>query len=80
MKTPNLPLSNLETHFDKPDPEMETELARRMSKICIHAAGRILDDARCYAPFEYRQAYTAIVGGLNTIEQHLTDLALNPTE
>jgi hypothetical protein len=50
-------------------------LACRMAKICIHAAGRILDDARCYPPFEYRQAYTAIVGGLNTIEQHLTDLA-----
>jgi hypothetical protein len=66
MKKPNLP----------PPPELvlEVEIARRRALHHVHDSSRILVDVMHYTDINHRQAYTEVVGALNTIEQRLIDL------
>jgi hypothetical protein len=59
---------------DSLDPALEVELARRRSLHHVHDASRILTDAMPFVEADNRQLYTAIVGGLSTLECHLADL------
>jgi hypothetical protein len=56
-----------------PDP-LELEIARRRALHHVHDAARIITDVMPYIPVDDRQAYTAIVGGLSSLEQRLNDL------
>jgi hypothetical protein len=59
---------------NEPDVALELELARRRATHHIADASSILSSAMYLVPFDLRQTYTAIVGGLNTLSQHLDDL------
>ena len=50
------------------------EIARTRAIHRIHEAAEILADAMPKVAVADRQLYTAIVGGLCTLERHLTDL------
>jgi len=67
MKKPIATLSNSEA-------SLEIELARRRAMHHVHDAARILTDAMHYVEPDYRHTYTAIVGSLSDLEQHLADL------
>ncbi len=56
------------------DDALELELARRRAAHHIADASSILSSAMYLVPFDLRPTYTAIVGGLNTLNQHLDDL------
>jgi hypothetical protein len=72
MKHPHPPSND-------PDAALELELARRRAAHHIADASSILSSAMYLIPFDLRQAYTAIVGGLNLLIQHLDDLgAIKP--
>jgi hypothetical protein len=60
----------------RPPPEfaLEVEIARRRTLHHVHDSSRILVDVMHYTDANDRQAYTEIVGALNTIEQRLIDL------
>jgi hypothetical protein len=66
MKKPNLP--------PLPEFALEVEIARRRALHHVHDGSRILVDVMHYTDINHRQAYTEIVGALNTIEQRLIDL------
>ena len=67
MKNPIPTLSNS-------DAGLEIELARRRAMHHVRDAARILTDVMHYIEPAYRQTYTAIVGSLSNLEQHLSDL------
>ena len=56
------------------DDALEVELARLRACHHVHDAARILTDAMPFVEPDYRVAYTAVVGGLTTLERHITDL------
>ena len=66
MKKPNPP--------PLPELALEVEIARRRALHHVHDSSRILVDVMHYTDTNHRQAYTEIVGALNTIEQRLIDL------
>ena len=53
-----------------PDDALELELAHRRALHHIEDASSILATSLPLVKFERRQAYTAIVGGPNTLAQH----------
>jgi hypothetical protein len=57
------------------DAKLQTELARLRALHHVHDAARILTDAMPLIESDYRLAYTSIVGGLNTLERHIVELA-----
>jgi hypothetical protein len=57
-----------------PELALEVEIARRRALHHVHDSSRILVDVMHYTDINHRQAYTEIVGALNTIEQRLIDL------
>lgn len=57
-----------------PNAGLELELARRRALHHVEDAARILTDAMPYVEPTHRQLYTAVVGGLSTLERHLADL------
>ena len=67
MKHPKPALSN-------PDAGLQVELGRLRAMHHVHDAARILTDAMHYVEPDYRHTYTAIVGSLSNLEQHLADL------
>ena len=67
MKKPIATLSNS-------DAGLEIELARRRAMHHVHDAARILTDVMHYVEPAYRHTYTAIVGSLSNLAQHLADL------
>ncbi len=68
------PERNTKSRGLDPDAGLELELARRRALHHVHDAARILTDAMPYVEPDFRQLYTSIVGGLNTLERHLSDL------
>jgi len=55
-----------------PDPNFESELARRRPLYCLHDAGRILYDATSFfSSLDERKVITQIVGEIQTIERKL---------
>jgi hypothetical protein len=53
---------------------LEVEIARRRALHHVHDSSRVLVDVMHFTDTNHRQAYTEIVGALNTIEQRLIDL------
>jgi hypothetical protein len=53
---------------------LEIELARRRAMHHVRDAARILTDAMHYIEPARRPTYSAIVGSLSDLEQHLSDL------
>ena len=66
-------MKKLKTPPNPADP-LQLELARLRALHHVHDAARIITDAMPYVPFDHRQLYTSIVGGLSVLEQHLADL------
>ena len=60
--------------FSNSDAGLEIELARRRAIHHVHDAARILTDVMHYVEPAHRETYTAIVGSLSNLEQHLSDL------
>jgi len=60
--------------FSNSNAGLEIELARRRAIHHVHDAARILTDVMHYVEPAYRETYTAIVGSLSKLEQHLSDL------
>jgi len=59
-----------------PDPQFESELARRRALYCLHDAGRILSDATWFfSSLDERKVITQIVGEIQTIERKLDGFA-----
>ena len=63
------------TDLFKPDPIMELEISRRISRQSVHYGARILADAAYLMTAETRVQYTLIISSLLNLRDHLDELS-----